>query len=214
MKIYHVVQEFWAFSLKYLDRPKLMLGKPRHRFAYKWLDNIKINKYAKFDPNILYVSRVMRIFTNGVMESFVVFVKIVKSHLYVTFLCMQNVINLYKKKMWTFSLTCNGWTDGSIKWFKCRPMGRATCTLLISCSSHLFHWYKGSNTSIILRTRKGWVVQTLQQTGIWCACARARVCVYVCVGGPFPIRITPQKILKPRKWFEPRFFFEILVYLK
>ena len=34
-------------------------AKPRHHFAYKWLDNIKINKYAKFDPNIPCGSIVM-----------------------------------------------------------------------------------------------------------------------------------------------------------
>ena len=39
----------------YTKRPrlaKMMLANPRHHFAYQWLDNIKINKYAKFDPNI------------------------------------------------------------------------------------------------------------------------------------------------------------------
>ena len=30
----------------------------------QWLDNIIIHKYAKFDPNIPYGSRVRRIFTN------------------------------------------------------------------------------------------------------------------------------------------------------
>ena len=35
----------------------------RHRFAYQWLDNVKINKYAKFDPNLSCRSRVMSTFT-------------------------------------------------------------------------------------------------------------------------------------------------------
>ena len=45
IKMYHAVQELRAFSLQ-------DLGNPRHRFAYQWLDNDKINKYAKLDPNI------------------------------------------------------------------------------------------------------------------------------------------------------------------
>ena len=39
-------------------------AKPRHRFAYQWLDNIKINKFAKFNPNIPCGSRVISILTN------------------------------------------------------------------------------------------------------------------------------------------------------
>ena len=31
---------------------------PRHHFSYQWLDNVKINKYAKFDLNISSGSRV------------------------------------------------------------------------------------------------------------------------------------------------------------
>ena len=40
-----------------------MFGKPRHRFAYQWPDNAKMYKYAKFDQNIPYGSRVMSIST-------------------------------------------------------------------------------------------------------------------------------------------------------
>ena len=52
IKIYRAVQELWAFSLKDLDRLKWCSAKPHRRFAYQWLNNVKINKYAKFDPNI------------------------------------------------------------------------------------------------------------------------------------------------------------------
>ena len=34
-----------------------------HRFADQWLDNVKIDKYAKFHRNITCSSRVMSIFT-------------------------------------------------------------------------------------------------------------------------------------------------------
>ena len=30
---------------------------PLHHFAHQWLDNVKINTYAKFDPNITCGSR-------------------------------------------------------------------------------------------------------------------------------------------------------------
>ena len=42
---------------------KLMMVKPRHHFAYQWMDNFKTHKYTKFEPNITGVSRVMSIFT-------------------------------------------------------------------------------------------------------------------------------------------------------
>ena len=38
---------------------KKILANPYLRFAYQWLDSIKINKYAKFDPNIPQGSRVI-----------------------------------------------------------------------------------------------------------------------------------------------------------
>ena len=38
--------------------------KPRHRFAYQCLHNVKMYKYAKFDKNIPCGSRVMSVFTN------------------------------------------------------------------------------------------------------------------------------------------------------
>ena len=56
IKTYNAVQELWAFSLKDLNWPKWCSAKPRHPFAYQWLDNIRINKYAKFAPNIPYGS--------------------------------------------------------------------------------------------------------------------------------------------------------------
>ena len=37
---------------------------PRHRFAYEWLDNVKINKYVKFDPNIPCGSKVINTLTD------------------------------------------------------------------------------------------------------------------------------------------------------
>ena len=51
-----------------IPQPAIMMLRevrlPRHRIAYQWLYNVKINKYAKFDLNIPCGSRVMRIFTN------------------------------------------------------------------------------------------------------------------------------------------------------
>ena len=41
------------------DRPKWCSAKPRHRFAYQWLDNVKINKYAKPEPDKPWGSKVM-----------------------------------------------------------------------------------------------------------------------------------------------------------
>ena len=64
IKIYDAAEELWAFSLKYLDWPKRCSAKPRHRFAYQRLDNVKIDIYAKFDSIIPCGSRVMSIFTN------------------------------------------------------------------------------------------------------------------------------------------------------
>ena len=64
IKIYCAVQELRAFSLKYRDRPNWCSAKPHHHFAYQWLENVKIDKYAKFDPNIPCSSRVMSILTN------------------------------------------------------------------------------------------------------------------------------------------------------
>ena len=37
----------------------------RHRLAYQVLENVKINKYAKFELNIPCGSRVMDVLTNG-----------------------------------------------------------------------------------------------------------------------------------------------------
>ena len=62
--IYGVVQELWAFSIKYLNQPNLCSARPNHRFESQWLDNAIINKYAKYDTNIPCGSRVMSIFTN------------------------------------------------------------------------------------------------------------------------------------------------------
>ena len=46
--LYHGAQEIWAFSRKELDRPKWCSAKPHHRFAWQWLDNIKVHKYIPF----------------------------------------------------------------------------------------------------------------------------------------------------------------------
>ena len=51
----------------FTNRPRpvvLMLSKPRHRYAYQYLDNVELYKYAKFGKNIPYGSRVLSIFTN------------------------------------------------------------------------------------------------------------------------------------------------------
>ena len=53
-----------GFSLKDLDQSDRCSAKSRHRFAYQWLDNVKMYKKAKCDPNIPVGSRVMSIFTN------------------------------------------------------------------------------------------------------------------------------------------------------
>ena len=62
-QIYHAVQEFLAFSPKELDWPKWCSVKLCHIFSYQWLDNVKIHKYTKFEPNIPCGSRLMSIFT-------------------------------------------------------------------------------------------------------------------------------------------------------
>ena len=62
MKIFHAVHDFRACSLKELNRPKFCSAKPRHRSAYQGLENVKIHKYIKFDPNIPHGSSVMSIF--------------------------------------------------------------------------------------------------------------------------------------------------------
>ena len=53
-----------SILLKYLDWQKWCSSKPCHHFAYQWLDNVKINKYPKFDTHIPCDSRVMSSFTN------------------------------------------------------------------------------------------------------------------------------------------------------
>ena len=50
-EIFHAVQEFRAFSLKELNRPKLCSVKPRHRSVFQRLDNFEIHLYTKFEPN-------------------------------------------------------------------------------------------------------------------------------------------------------------------
>ena len=44
---------------------KLMLGEASSPFSYQWLDNVKIHKYTKFEPNIHvpWGLRIMSIFT-------------------------------------------------------------------------------------------------------------------------------------------------------
>ena len=44
----------------------IVFGEPRHRFA---LDNVKIHKYTKFEPNNINGSRVMSIFTTDLKFS-------------------------------------------------------------------------------------------------------------------------------------------------
>ena len=65
IKMYHVVQELCAFSLTDHDRPDYNSAKPRHRFEYQCLGNVKMYKYAKFDQNLPYSSRVISIFTKN-----------------------------------------------------------------------------------------------------------------------------------------------------
>ena len=51
------VQDLWAFSLKYLDRPKWSSAKPRHQFVYRWLDNVKINLIMVIRRNAYFRNR-------------------------------------------------------------------------------------------------------------------------------------------------------------
>ena len=44
----------------------MILGKPRHRFVYQLLGNVKIYKYTNFEQNIPCGPRVMSIFTKRV----------------------------------------------------------------------------------------------------------------------------------------------------
>ena len=37
---------------------KMMLAKPRHCFAWQWLNNVKVHKYTTFEENISWGSRV------------------------------------------------------------------------------------------------------------------------------------------------------------
>ena len=60
IKVYHVVQELWAYDH---DLQGLSSAKLCHRFAYQYLDNVKMYKYAKLDRNIWFGSRVMNILT-------------------------------------------------------------------------------------------------------------------------------------------------------
>ena len=53
-----------SILLKDLKLPKCRVTDSPYGFVYKCLENIKTNKYTKFDPNIQYGSRVMRIITN------------------------------------------------------------------------------------------------------------------------------------------------------
>ena len=48
----------------FLLSKKVFSYKPRHRFAYQWMDNLKINKYAKFYHNIPCGSIVISIYNN------------------------------------------------------------------------------------------------------------------------------------------------------
>ena len=60
IKIYHAGQELWASDH---DLPDWCSAKPRHRFVYQCLDNVKMYMYAKFDQNIPCNSRILNIFT-------------------------------------------------------------------------------------------------------------------------------------------------------
>ena len=104
INIYRAVQELGAISLKDLDLQKRCLINPSHGFVYQWLDNVKINRYAKFDPNIPCGSRVIRIFhymttigRTGAQQNLVH-----KKHCYacqwlynVACIHMQNLIKIY-----------------------------------------------------------------------------------------------------------------------
>ena len=86
--------KLWAFSLKYLDRPKWCLTKRRHRFAYKRLKMLKWinNKYAKFDQNIPCGLRFMSIYTNWPLPAWLMLGKTfsVKRNCYAC-QCLDNV---------------------------------------------------------------------------------------------------------------------------
>ena len=44
---------------------KMLLGEASSLFSYQWLDNVKIHKSTKFEPNIPCNLRVMSIFTKS-----------------------------------------------------------------------------------------------------------------------------------------------------
>ena len=61
IKIYHEVQELFAFSLTDHEWPYLCSAKPRHHFTYQYQANVKIYYFAKFD---LTISMLFKIFVN------------------------------------------------------------------------------------------------------------------------------------------------------
>ena len=50
----HAIQGVMSIFTEINRLAKMMLRNPGYSFAYQWLDNIEINKYAKFDHNISY----------------------------------------------------------------------------------------------------------------------------------------------------------------
>ena len=89
-----------TISLKDLDRPKWCSSYPCHRFAYQWLDNIKINKYAKFDPNIQCGSWVMSIFTIWPQQAGLMLSKLLSIKRWFRNVDMHMYANFYQNIPW------------------------------------------------------------------------------------------------------------------
>ena len=109
-----------VMSIFTFDRPKWYSVKPRHRFAYQWLDNLKINKYAKVDANIYCVVQGLWAFSltdhdrpdwcsakPHPSKKNLLRMPVVRQ-------CWQNLIKIYRvvQELWAFSLTAYGWADG------------------------------------------------------------------------------------------------------
>ena len=113
IEIYHVFQEWCAFSLR-LDLRKQCSAKPYHRCLNQWLDNVNINNYA----NMPFGSRVMSIFITWPRSTRLILSKapVCKKRL----LHMQVVRQWWHacvckfdhvQELWAFSLTANSWAD-------------------------------------------------------------------------------------------------------
>ena len=113
-----------SISLKYIVWPKCCLAKPCRHCAYKWLDNVKINTYVKFDRIIPCSSNFMSIFAYWSQKAVMMLSKpssIIKwcytcqwfDNNLLTCTCMQNFIKTYHvvQESWVFQLSDQVQTD-------------------------------------------------------------------------------------------------------